>query len=315
MKASEDFTHSSAMPGPDFRADEAVKCVLRNSLQSMQANETGVKANLDAECLHDYRIAVRRTRTVLRQIKGVFPEAVGRRYLREFAGLSEVTGAARDLDVYLLEFDRYRALLPETLHAGLDALYGLVDGRAAKAHEALTAYLESAPYLKLLENWEAFLNKPCPQRPRSPNALLPIGEAAGRRVRKLHRRMLDEGRAITPAAAAEQFHELRKTGKKLRYLMECFRSLYPEEDIKPSIKALKRLQDYLGALQDSHVQIENLKQCAEALRQDGATTATLLALGALLDRLQHRETALRLEFPDRFAEFSKQRRFRRFLSH
>ena len=46
------------------------------SLQTLRINEDGVRKDLDSEFLHDFRVAVRRTRSALSQIKGVFPAAV-----------------------------------------------------------------------------------------------------------------------------------------------------------------------------------------------------------------------------------------------
>ncbi len=54
-------------------AGEATKLILRQLLQTMRANEAGIKADIDTEFLHDYRIAVRRTRSALSQIRNVFP--------------------------------------------------------------------------------------------------------------------------------------------------------------------------------------------------------------------------------------------------
>ncbi|HSQ57152.1 MAG TPA: CHAD domain-containing protein, partial [Gemmata sp.] len=103
---------------------------------------------------------------------------------------------------------------------------------------------------------------------------------ASRRIWKLYRRVLREGAAITPASPPEAIHDLRKTAKKLRYLMEFFRSLYPTDKIGPLVKILKGLQDHLGAYQDVHVQIGQLRQFSAELRQADAPTETLLALGA-----------------------------------
>ena len=60
-----------------------------------------------------------------------------------------------------------------------------------------------------------------------PHAGDPIGDVVADRIRKAQRRLLDHGRAITPATPAEHVHDLRKDAKKLRYLLECFGGLLP----------------------------------------------------------------------------------------
>jgi len=56
---------------PDQRADEAAKEIQLGLLHTIEANVPGTKANLDPEFLHDLRVAVRRARSALTQIKGV----------------------------------------------------------------------------------------------------------------------------------------------------------------------------------------------------------------------------------------------------
>lgn len=297
----------------ELRADAAAKQVLRNLLECLGANEAGIKCEIDTEFLHDFRVAVRRTRSALSQIKQVFPDRVVQRFAKGFAELGRATSEARDLDVYLLDFDRYAEGLAEPLRAGLEPLREFLRVRAAAAHTQLNRYLESAAYRRLMASWSEFLAAPAPQRPRAEKALVPIGEVADRRIWKLYRRVLNEGGAIGTNDPPERLHDLRKTCKKLRYLMELFRGLYPAVRIGPLVKILKSLQDHLGEYQDAHVQITELRRFAEDLRAGGAPTDTLLALGALLDGLHKREQNLRAGFEARFAEFaedSHQRRFR-----
>ena len=53
-----------------------MKAILRHTLAVMRANEEGIKADWDTEFLHDYRTAVRRTRSALSQIPGIFPPEI-----------------------------------------------------------------------------------------------------------------------------------------------------------------------------------------------------------------------------------------------
>ena len=72
----------------------------------IEANLEGTIADLDSEFLHDFRVSVRRSRAVQRELKGVFAPAELARFRAEFRWLQQVTGDARDLDVYVLEFER-----------------------------------------------------------------------------------------------------------------------------------------------------------------------------------------------------------------
>ena len=52
----------------------------------------------------------------------------------------------------------------------------------------------------------------------------------------------------------EALHRLRIDAKKLRYLLEFFRALYPPKEIGAVVGALKSLQDNLGDFNDLSVQ-------------------------------------------------------------
>ena len=83
--------------------------------------------------------------------------------------------------------------------------------------------LRSKRTTRLLSDWGSFLDglEAMPEDER-PDAARPIGEVAGERIRKVYRRMLKMGGAIDESSPAEAYHELRKKGKELRYLLELF---------------------------------------------------------------------------------------------
>ena len=86
---------------------DGFRAVLANLEVTIAANWQGTIDQIDPKFLHDLRIAVRRTRTVLGAAKSVLPTAVLDPAREGFAWLAGATGAARDLDVYLLEWERY----------------------------------------------------------------------------------------------------------------------------------------------------------------------------------------------------------------
>ena len=57
--------------------------------RSCGSNEEGIKADWDVEFLHDYRTAVRRTRSALSQITDVFPPETTQHYKEAFGLLGE----------------------------------------------------------------------------------------------------------------------------------------------------------------------------------------------------------------------------------
>ncbi len=292
---------------PEMRADEATKIVLKRLLDTMQDNEDGTRKDIDSEFLHDFRVAIRRTRSALSQIKGVLPAKILTRFQPEFAWLGQLTGPTRDLDVYLLKFDGYRDSLPTSVQADLDPLHEFLQKHQLIEQQTLNKALSSSRYKTLIKAWRSFLDTPLPKQPTPPNANRPINLVARERTWRLYRRALKEGRAIKPETPAEALHELRKTCKKLRYLMEFFQSLYPPSEIKALIKVLKILQDNLGDFQDYEVQVSTLKQFSQQMLEEGQTPATtIMAMGVLVESLAERQHQTRQAFAARFDEFALQ---------
>jgi len=299
---------------PAMRADRASKAILHRLLDIMLQNEEGTRTGTDTEFLHDFRVAIRRTRSALTQIKGVFPKRIADRYKTEFAWLGQITTPGRDLDVYLLNFDEYRDSLPAGMQADIEPLREFLTRHQKAEHRVLIKSMNSARYRRLIRNWRNFLDEPVNERSTLKNAGRPVIEVASKRIWSVYRLALREGNAIQADTPAEALHELRKTCKKLRYLMEFFQSLYPAARIKVPIQALKQLQDNLGNFQDYEVQVMTLKRFSHQMVAEGNVSPdTLLAMGMLIDGLGRRQHQAREEFAGRFADFSlpeNQDRFR-----
>jgi CHAD domain-containing protein len=296
----------------DERADAASKEILLCLLDTLEANIEGVKSNLDAEFLHDLRVATRRTRCALAQIKRVFPAALVDEYKERFAWLQAVTGKVRDLDVYLLGFGDYQLSLPHQLQSHLEPLRTVLRAHYEEERGAMVRALDSPRFHSLIREWRAFLELPVPLHTDEGNAQRPAKAVADDAIWRLTRRVRREGRAITPKSPPEEMHELRKSCKKLRYLMEFFRSLYPPEEIRNLVKQLKVLLDNLGGFQDLSVQGRHLMEVAERMREEGVRTETLLAMGALIGDICRRQEDARGQFAALFETFDAKENRRRF---
>jgi CHAD domain-containing protein len=289
---------------PEQRADAAAKEILLGLLNTLEANVDGVKSNIDPEFLHDLRVATRRSRCALGQIKRVFPQALVREYKGELVWVQAATGKVRDLDVYLQGFDGYERGLPAQLRPHLGPLRAFLLAHYSEEHEAMVRALDSGRFRRLVTKWRAFLETPVPAQPSEPNAGRPAKAVADASIWRLARRVRREGRAITPDSPPEEMHELRKSCKKLRYLMEFFQSLYPEQESRDLIKQLKALLDNLGGFQDLAVQGRHLVDIARRMRDEGdIATETLLAIGALIGDTCTRQARARAEFADLFTAY------------
>ena len=294
---------------PAERSDVVVARVLLRLLEIQDANLPPTLADSDVEFLHDYRVAIRRTRSVLRQMRGVFAPDDLAQLRASFKWLQGQTSSTRDLDVYLEEFDQLRSLAPDAMQADLEPLEPLLRERHRKARAAMEAALTSERARTLHDEWANVLGVLVLESEADrPDAARPIGKVAAKRIRKVHHKMVKMGRRIEAdgsRARPEQYHELRKKGKELRYLLELFGAqLFDPDVVTPMIKVLKGMQDVLGLHQDREVQIAMLKELAQELVGQPGGAGALMAIGTLIERLQADAHEARGDFAEVFADFA-----------
>ncbi len=288
---------------PFMRADIAVKLIYSYLLKAIKDNEQGIIANTDSEFLHDFRVAVRRTRSGISQLKGLIPDNTNTYFAEFFSWLGQITSHTRDLDVYLLNFQSYKNSLPEATRNDLDPLYDFLLIKHNQAQLELASNLRSQNYLTKISEWESFLKEQAPSIVIQANAKLSIHQLANQRILKSYKRVLKEGNDITDHSECEALHDLRKSCKKLRYLLEFFQSLYPENQIKVFIKSLKELQAVLGDFQDYAVQENALKLFSVEMLNNNASANTLIAIGFLIQNLDSLRNEARNNFSIKFNEF------------
>ncbi len=290
---------------PGQSARDAVRTILRTLLTTMRQNEGGVKADIDTEFLHDYRVAIRRTRALLSQLADVFPAPVVREFKREFRALGRATGPLRDLDVHLLDEDRTRSRLPEALRAGLDPVYARLREQRQDELALLVNVLRSLEYRRLLQRWATVLHPPAGHDlPPTHHASRPIAEMARERIAHRYDCVRRQGSAVDATTSDAARHRLRIECKKLRYLLEFFSSLLPDDAVDPLVARLKAMQDNLGEDHDLVVQQATLREdLARLTLSSQLALQEAAALGGLATALADRQREVRAAFAGAFGAF------------
>jgi len=290
---------------PQMPAGDVTREIHLHLLDTVERNIPGTRADLDSEFLHDLRVATRRTRSALTQVKGVFSDEALENFKPRLAWIGQITGPTRDMDVYLLDFDSYQQSLPEQFREDLEPLREFLLSHQKSEHKKMVKKINSPHFRILLKEWRAFLEIPSGEGEVALNADRPVREVANKRIYRVYRRVLAEGLAINDSSPPEAFHELRKNCKKLRYLVEFFQSLYPKNRVRPLIKTLKELLNNLGDYQDAEVQALKLREFAQQMGLEGKVPVyTLLAMGMLVDGLLKKQQTAHDQFADRFSGFS-----------
>lgn len=288
----------------DMPAALAVCTVLTRLFGTAQANIPGTIRDIDIEFLHDLRIAVRRTRSVLKLAGSVLPASLPDRYRPEFKWLGDLTTPTRDLDVYLLGYPAMAERLVAATEPELRPFHDYLAGQRAAAQRQLARGLRSARFTALARTWQRDLEQVAAAPGRRPAT----GRFASIRIARAHQRVLRAGGAIDTASPPQALHDLRKLCKELRYLLEVFASLHDPADQWRAVNELKALQDCLGEFQDTEVQQTELRSFARKMIAEASAPAeTVLAMGEIAAGLALRQRAARGEFAGLFADFSSAR--------
>ena len=290
----------------DMPAGGAVRFALRALLETISRNERGTLERLDVEFLHDFRIGVRRTRAVLRELGSVFSKTARTHYLGEFRWLGRSTGPARDLDVLILELQTTSQRLEPDESMLLYPLIAAARRAAVEQHARLRSELEGGRYRNLVRNWRDFLEFPQKSELHVAAAKDLIVDRVVRRVDKRVRRVVKSGKAVTPETPAEVLHALRIDCKRLRYLLEVFRALFDRKGTRRVVKRLKGLQDCLGGFQDAQIHADFIQVlCRSPLFEplEDKRVESTLAVGRLVQRLHDRQSFERERFAERFERF------------
>lgn len=290
---------------PDMPTDYAVALLLWRELQTLEQNEKVVVAERDDEALHDFRISIRKTRALLNECKAVYGKQYSKDLLANFKWIGSFTTPVRDLDVLIIKLNDYGQCLPEEYKHNLAVIHQFLQAERDRAYHQLQHDLHGRRYRRFIKHWHHFLTDILTEKKQG-NIRKPIIKFANKKTWNTYQQVLAEGRAITDASPAEDLHELRKTCKKLRYLIDFFSDLHPEKEVKKLIKILKKLQNFLGDFQDAEAHLDLLIKFRQLGNQDARTRVSFMLTSELIiQELHKRESAQRNQFSEVFTRFDQ----------
>jgi CHAD domain-containing protein len=278
------------------------RAVLQTLNDSMVQSFSGVLSGNDPEDLHAFRVAVRRIRTILQDGDDVIDPESRDRFRHEYRWLGDVTTPTRDADVHLIEFPELVAMLPPERREELVSFNAVLSRHRADCHAAMTVELRSMRRAEFGTAWLSFLADDDAWTGCGDLADEPVLRIVLRRIEKANRQLVKNGRKISKKSPAIALHELRKEGKRLRYLLECFAPLFDEKALATILRPLRDVQDVLGEFQDTEVQANALLGLAGELASADDDSA-LMAIGGVIEQLGVRGADARASFAKTFGSF------------
>jgi CHAD domain-containing protein len=256
---------------------EVALAEVRRLLAAWRVHEPGARQGTDPEELHQLRVMARRLDATLGLFKEHLPGPLVRAR-RTAKTLLRSLGAARDLDVQLAGLAAYCHDLSEEERADLEPLRERLTHERARARARMLRALDSEPTRRWVQTLAA-ASEAGPAE-AGPNALT-VAAVMPRRVRRHFRRLRKAVRRLRPNSSMDDYHKVRRRAKQLRYALESgvFTCGKPAEEM---LRALRRLQDKLGAQQDAYIARSHLTALA-ADPACGLPPATLFLMGKLAE--------------------------------
>ena len=293
---------------PGQRIDVVAKKIFSELLQIMKGREAGILENHEEKSLHDYRVALRRTRTLLHSLNGVLPKTTIRRFKREFEWIGDATGPARDIDVYILSFDEISGYLPKKRQNDLLTFRHFLSQHHQKEQIKVNKFLTSKRYRRVMKDWNKIVTKPVPKKTRLLHAEDPVILVANKYIWHAFRKVQKKGAAINSDSEEKSLHDLRKACKSLRYLIEFFQKIYSTKKIHVLLDQLKMLQNNLGEFQDLVVQRYLLDEFNSGIsRHSEIEEKTGVTMEMLAKNLNLRGLKVRNKYYSRFRHFNSKK--------
>lgn len=237
----------------DTTLDQMFDAVLRTTLQHLFQRRLAAERGYDPEGIHQYRVALRRLRSVLMLMESVAPSARLRAFRDDAKWLMSNMGRARDWDVFTTE------TLPHVSQSGspvegFEALARAAEDHRQGAHiraKTTIAARRTAKFQTALQVWVDQAGWRVDATPENRRLLArPAHSYIAATVRELHRKVLKRGRKFKNLSPEER-HKVRLALKRLRDIA----GLWPSSPEKLKArrryeKRLTRLQEQLGCYND-----------------------------------------------------------------
>ncbi len=265
--------------------------------------EKGIIEGIDAECLHQYRVSLRRLRALLSLLKELFPADEVELWREELSDIMKGTNKLRDLDVQLIDMDQYLKIVPLDYQAGF---YTIIE-RSKKTRDEqqllVAEYLQSSEYQNRITTIRSQLEA-ASTLPPTETSSLPTKTVVNTILTTRYKKMKKKIKKLTGHEDYSHLHKVRIDGKKLRYLCEFFAPLYSETVLKPVVKQLKKVQNALGDYNDLCTQFMFFQEQAHHARAHGEVDAAL-AIGGISTVINQKCEAMKTQALDRVRSFVK----------
>jgi CHAD domain-containing protein len=246
--------------GPNDPAGHAVYAALREAILRIAASEADAKRG-DAEAIHRVRTTTRRLRSELDALGSLVDKVWHEQTEEELRWLAGQLGGVRDLDVLMARLKKAAQEIDPTgsSQVSLTPLFETLEARHARAAQALNDALRSDRYRSLVAALQHAAERPALTEAASEPCRAALPPAAATAWRRLKR----GGRDLRRSDPDEEFHQLRKRAKRVRYTSELIAPVMGRSVANAAgrfIQLVTQVQNALGEHQDAVVAGQEIEQ-------------------------------------------------------
>ncbi|MPY79574.1 MAG: CHAD domain-containing protein [Actinophytocola sp.] len=291
-------------------ATEQARARIDQQLRALLTHQDGTRAGKDPEELHQFRVAIRRLRSVLKAMPSLtgmvrpstdaFDRYTAADLRDELRWLGDLTSPVRDIDVLLMRLRAETSGFDDDELAAAESLMSALVSERGTHRIALGRALSSARYQGLLTGLAALANGDGDGEQAPVTATTFVNS-----LRKPYRALRKGINELGDDPEDGQVHALRIKGKRLRYAAETALPAAKKSDAKQLgklVEAAKRLQDVLGQHQDAVVAAQRVRE----LGAEQENPLAVLVAGRLVEREMARRAQARADLPARCRKVLKQ---------
>ena len=219
--------------------------IFRSAAAQIVNNRTVVLETDQAEGAHQLRVGLTRLRAAHRALKPLLDTPAFHQLEDDARAIARAVGELRDADVLIEDiYAPVAGAVPD--QQGFEALYRALQSHRAPKQESARQCLQGEQWSRLLLSlvlWPAMLETNLSLQHQS------IEDYAKQALKRGWKKVSKSGRAIERLGPEEK-HAMRRSLKKLRYMIEFFAPIFRSKDVKPFVRQLKALQDIFGYVND-----------------------------------------------------------------
>jgi CHAD domain-containing protein len=271
-------------------AGDVVRRALSTSVVRLLRHDPGVRLGVDAEDVHQARVATRRLRSDLRTFRTLLDEVWAEGLRDDLRWLGGELGSVRDAEVLRDRLRSAATTLPPADRRAALAIVAPLGAQVGAARRHLLKSMDTERYVEVIDRLVAAARAPL----LTAMAASPARDVLPDLVRKPWRSLKSGALAARGDVPDEQLHDLRIRAKRCRYAAEAAAASTGKNAAKFA-REVAALQEVLGELHDAVVAEAWLRDRSAAPR---VHETALFAAGELVAQQRDAAARARTGWPD-----------------